>query len=64
MGWPRHRIIALTGLSNPEDVSKALDNGAGEAPIDSWIVKGGNSLRVLSEELELMQAALGRVECT
>lgn len=36
-GWPRHRIVALSGLSNPEDLALALDN---DGPMDAWLVKG------------------------
>jgi len=56
-GWRRHRIVALTGLSNSEDVSLALgDTG----PMDAWVVKGGTSLRDLTEEMRRMQDMLAR----
>ncbi|ORY73259.1 hypothetical protein BCR35DRAFT_307281 [Leucosporidium creatinivorum] len=57
MGWNRHRIIALTGLSNPEDMAKGLDNGG---PIDDWVCKGGTALKHISEEIEEMRRRLER----
>lgn len=56
-GWPRHRIVALSGLSNPEDLALALDN---DGPMDAWLVKGGSSLRDVTEELARMQKELKR----
>ncbi|GJN87299.1 hypothetical protein Rhopal_000247-T1 [Rhodotorula paludigena] len=52
-GWPRHKIIALTGLSNEVDRVKA------KGTIDDWLLKGGNSLRVLTEELARLQLVIG-----
>ncbi|GAA5851403.1 hypothetical protein JCM9279_001055 [Rhodotorula babjevae] len=51
-GWPRHRIIALTGLSNE------VDRVASQDLIDGWLLKGGDSLRVLTEQLARLQLEL------
>ncbi|GAA6026518.1 hypothetical protein JCM10207_006420, partial [Rhodosporidiobolus poonsookiae] len=54
-GLPRHRIIALTALSNEQDQQKALgENG----PIDDWLLKGGTSLKVLTDQLARLQLDL------
>ncbi|BGP38507.1 hypothetical protein JCM10450v2_002455 [Rhodotorula kratochvilovae] len=55
-GWPRHKIIALTGLSNKVDRVKAKDT------IDDWLLKGGNSLRILTEELARIQLELDELD--
>ncbi|BGP23233.1 sensor histidine kinase/response regulator [Rhodotorula toruloides] len=60
-GWPRHRIIALTGLSNEQDRVKAMSNGG---PIDEWLLKGGDSLRVLTSEFARMQAQINVADAT
>ncbi|KAI5476549.1 sensor histidine kinase/response regulator [Pseudohyphozyma bogoriensis] len=56
-GLPRCRIIALSGLSTEADVTKALGI-AGEGPIDSWVVKGGKSMRIILDEVKELQAEL------
>ncbi|GAA6052728.1 hypothetical protein JCM3770_007199, partial [Rhodotorula araucariae] len=55
-GWPRHKIIALTGLSNKVDRVKAMGT------IDDWLLKGGNSLRVLTEELARIQLEIDELD--
>lgn len=49
--------IALTGLSNSEDMAKGLESGG---PLDGWICKGGSALKQLSEELEVMAMEIER----
>ncbi|GAA5892979.1 hypothetical protein JCM8208_004142 [Rhodotorula glutinis] len=51
-GWRRHTIIALTGLSNQ------VDRVASQDLIDDWLLKGGDSLRVLTEQLARIQLEL------
>ncbi|GAA5943081.1 hypothetical protein JCM3775_000638 [Rhodotorula graminis] len=51
-GWPRSKIIALTGLSNK------VDRVASQDIIDDWLLKGGDSLRVLTEQLARLQLEL------
>ncbi|GAA5907357.1 hypothetical protein JCM6882_002815 [Rhodosporidiobolus microsporus] len=52
-GWPRHKIIAFTALSNEQDQLKALGD---DGPIDDWLLKGGGtSLKVLTQELARLQ---------
>jgi CheY-like chemotaxis protein len=54
-GWEPARIVALTGLSNEVEMQKALGN---DGPIDSWLVKGGKSLRVILDEIANQQKEL------
>lgn len=54
-GWEPARIVALTGLSNETEMAKALGN---DGPIDSWLVKGGKSLRVILDEIAAQQREL------
>ncbi|GAA6039138.1 hypothetical protein JCM8097_005344 [Rhodosporidiobolus ruineniae] len=54
-GWAPTRIIALTGLSGEQEMQKAL--GA-EGPVNSWLVKGGKSLRVIIDEIQQQQREL------
>ncbi|GAA5855863.1 hypothetical protein JCM8547_000391 [Rhodosporidiobolus lusitaniae] len=56
-GWPRHKIIAFTALSNEADKAKAI-GGPGGGPIDAWFLKGGSSLKNLTAELSRMQLEL------
>lgn len=58
--WEPARIIALTGLSNEVEMQKAL--GA-DGPIDSWLVKGGKSLRVILDEISAQQKELDENGC-
>ncbi|KAL8280113.1 hypothetical protein RQP46_007443 [Phenoliferia psychrophenolica] len=51
--WPRHRIIALTSLSNSVDRDQAL-----AGPMDAWELKGGKSLKTIQAELATLQMAL------
>lgn len=48
--------VALTGLSNEEDMRNAgvIEN---DGPIDAWIVKG-KSLRVILDEVNRVEAEL------
>ena len=54
-GWPRCHIIALTGLSNEADMQKTVGK---EGPFDSWLVKGGKSLRAILDTVYTLQDAL------
>lgn len=54
-GWPRCRIIALTGLTNGADMEASSRAGS---PVDSWIVKGGKSLRAILDEVQALQELL------
>lgn len=54
-GWPRCHIIALTGLSNEADMQKTVGK---EGPFDSWLVKGGKSLRAILDAVYTLQEAL------
>ncbi|ORY74544.1 hypothetical protein BCR35DRAFT_306686 [Leucosporidium creatinivorum] len=49
----RCRLIALTGLSNEEDLRNAADG-----PLDYWVVKGGKSMRAILEEIARLQQEL------
>ena len=57
-GWPRARIIALTGLSTEQDMAKAGVLPGHSGPCDGWLVKGGKSLRTVMTEVANMQALL------
>lgn len=52
MGWPRHKIIALTALAC--DMQQVGVGG----PFDDWIVKGGKALRTLEASLAEWQSEL------
>ncbi|GAA5821483.1 hypothetical protein JCM11251_004644 [Rhodosporidiobolus azoricus] len=55
-GWPRHKIIAFTALSNEQDQLKAIGD---DGPIDDWLLKGGaTSLKVLTQEFARLQLEL------
>lgn len=49
---PRCKLIALTGLSNEEDIRTA------ESSLDYWVVKGGKSMRIILEEIGRLQQDL------
>ncbi|GAA5941688.1 hybrid sensor histidine kinase/response regulator [Sporobolomyces koalae] len=55
-GWKRCKIIALTGLANESDMAEAIVTGG----IDSWLVKGGKSLRIIMDEIVNMQQDIER----
>lgn len=52
----RCKIIALTGLSNEEDMRTA------ESDIDYWVVKGGKSMRIILEEIGRLQQEMDSTE--
>ncbi|GAA5870966.1 hypothetical protein JCM3774_003491 [Rhodotorula dairenensis] len=54
-GWSRCHIIALTGL-NEADLQKTVGK---EGPFDSWLVKGGKSLRAILDAVYALQETLG-----
>ncbi|GAA5991943.1 hypothetical protein JCM10908_002281 [Rhodotorula pacifica] len=58
-GWPHCHIIALTGLSNEADMQKTVGK---EGPFDSWLVKGGKSLRAILDAVYALQERLDAEE--
>lgn len=54
-GWRRCQIIALTGL-NEADLQKTVGK---DGPFDSWLVKGGKSLRAILDAVYALQETLG-----
>ncbi|KAM0745676.1 hypothetical protein T439DRAFT_330489 [Meredithblackwellia eburnea MCA 4105] len=59
MGYPRTRLVVLSGLSNDVDKAAALDPRNGEqGPVDNFITKGGKSLRLVLEEAKQVQEAV------
>ncbi|GAA5977708.1 hypothetical protein JCM11641_001384 [Rhodosporidiobolus odoratus] len=54
-GWSPCHITALTGLSNESEIQEALRPGG---PVDSWLVKGGKSLRVILDDVLAQQEGI------